>query len=113
MTAPVRALLLFISVLALARPARAGDQGSLVVVLDPGHGGKFPHDGAHGPRGLIEKNVALSVSLKVKTLLEAQGATVVLTREGDDDVPFAQRAQLANEASGDLFLSIHCNSEAA
>ena len=92
------------------RPAAAAGSGSLVVVLDPGHGGKFPHDGAHGPRGLIEKNVALSVSQRLKALLEAQGATVVLTREGDDDVPLAQRAQLANEAGGDLFLSIHCNS---
>ena len=100
-----------IALLTAARPAgAAADPGSLVVVLDPGHGGKFPHDGAHGPRGLIEKDVALSVTLKLKALLEAQGATVVLTREGDDDVPLAQRAQIANQSSGDLFLSIHCNS---
>ncbi len=113
MGAPVRVSLLILSaaLLAALRPAAAAaEQGSLVVVLDPGHGGKFPHDGAHGPRGLVEKNIALSVSLKLKALLEAQGATVVLTREGDDDVPLAQRAQIANESGGDLFLSIHCNS---
>ena len=98
-----------LALVVLARPVAAG-QNALVVVLDPGHGGKFPHDGAHGPKGLVEKNVALSVTLKLKELLEAQGATVVLTREGDDDVPLAQRAQIANENGADLFLSIHCNS---
>jgi N-acetylmuramoyl-L-alanine amidase len=82
----------------------------LVVVLDPGHGGKFPHDGAHGAHGLLEKNVALAVAQKTKTLLEAQGATVVLTREDDADVPLAERARVANENGADLFLSIHCNS---
>jgi N-acetylmuramoyl-L-alanine amidase len=93
-----------------AMPAVAGESSALVVALDPGHGGKFPHDGAHGPRGVVEKNVALAVALKLKALLEAQGATVVLTREDDADVPLPQRAQIANEAGADLFLSIHCNS---
>jgi len=83
---------------------------SLTVVLDPGHGGAFPHDGAHGRGGLVEKDVALSVAKKLKTILERSGALVVLTRDVDLDVPLAQRAQIANEANGDLFLSIHCNS---
>jgi N-acetylmuramoyl-L-alanine amidase len=82
----------------------------LVVVLDAGHGGKFPHDGAHGAHGLLEKNIALTVAQKTKLLLEAQGATVLLTRENDDDVSLADRARVANEAGADLFLSIHCNS---
>jgi N-acetylmuramoyl-L-alanine amidase len=91
--------------------AIAGAQSrSLTVVLDPGHGGAFPHDGAHGRGGLVEKDVALAVARKLKTILERSGASVVLTREADVDVPLGQRAQLANEASGDLFLSIHCNS---
>src|SRR5712692_11879706 len=95
----------------LALPAVAGeDAGSLVVVLDPGHGGRYPHDGAHGRRGLIEKNVVLAVSNKTKELLEAAGATVVLTREGDVDVPLSERVRIANEAGADVFLSIHCNS---
>lgn len=83
---------------------------SLTVVLDPGHGGAFPHDGAHGRGGLVEKDIALSVARKLKTILERSGALVVLTRDADLDVPLAQRAQIANEANGDLFLSIHCNS---
>ena len=95
----------------LALPAVAGaEQGALVVVLDPGHGGKFPHDGAHGRAGLVEKDVSLAVAQKTKELLEAAGATVVLTRENDDDVSLADRARVANEAGADLFLSIHCNS---
>lgn len=104
----MRALVVLVCLAAI--PAVAGESSALVVALDPGHGGKFPHDGAHGPRGLVEKNVALAVALKLKALLEAQGATVVLTREDDADVPLPQRAQIANEAGADLFLSIHCNS---
>ena len=95
--------------LALPAPA-AQPSGALVVVLDAGHGGKFPHDGAHGAHGLLEKNIALTVAQKTKQLLEAQGATVLLTRENDDDVSLADRARIANEAGADLFLSIHCNS---
>lgn len=95
----------------LALPALANaEQGALVVVLDPGHGGRFPHDGAHGRRGLVEKNVSLAVALRTKEALEAAGATVVLTREDDSDVSLAERARIANEAGADLFLSIHCNS---
>lgn len=97
-----------------ALPSRAvtasPEPAALVVVLDPGHGGHFPHDGAHGSRGLVEKNISLSVSLKLKALLEAQGSTVVLTRDDDTDVALAQRAQIANDAGADLFLSVHCNS---
>jgi N-acetylmuramoyl-L-alanine amidase len=93
----------------LALPALAA-QGPLVVVLDAGHGGAFPHDGAHGAHGLLEKAVVLAVAQKTKELLEADGVQVVLTRDTDLDVPLAERARIANEATADLFLSIHCNS---
>jgi N-acetylmuramoyl-L-alanine amidase len=108
----VRALAHVSLVLALIPAAAfAGVQTrSLTVVIDPGHGGAFPHDGAHGHGNLVEKNIALAVSEKLKALLEGAGASVVLTRSADLDVPLAQRAQVANEANGDLFLSIHCNS---
>src|SRR2546428_7332644 len=92
-----------------ALPAAAEQQSPLVVVLDPGHGGRWPHDGAHGRRGLHEKVIALQVAQKTKELLEQQGATVILTRDADEDVPLADRVRLANEAGADLFLSIHCN----
>ena len=102
-----RALVLSMACL-LALPALA-DQGALVVVLDPGHGGRFPHDGAHGGRGLHEKVIALKVAQKTRAALEAQGATVILTRDEDDDIPLADRVRIANEAGADVFLSIHCN----
>ncbi len=95
----------------LAGPSLAGaEQGALVVVLDPGHGGRYPHDGARGPRGLREKSIALSVAIKTKEVLEAAGATVILTRDKDEDISLAERVRIANEAGADLFLSIHCNS---
>jgi N-acetylmuramoyl-L-alanine amidase len=107
----VRNLLVLASACLLALPAPAAQSsGALVVVLDAGHGGRFPHDGAHGAHGLLEKNVVLAVAQKTKELLEAQGATVLLTRESDLDVSLADRARVANEAGADLFLSIHCNS---
>jgi N-acetylmuramoyl-L-alanine amidase len=85
---------------------------TLVVAIDPGHGGPTPHEGAHGRGGLVEKEVALAVSQRLKALLEQAGATVVLTREADAEVPLARRAQIANESDADLFLSVHCNSMA-
>src|SRR2546425_6412826 len=93
----------------IALPAAAEQQPPLVVVLDPGHGGKWPHDGAHGGRGLHEKVIALQVARKTKESLEAQGATVILTRDADEDIPLADRVRIANEAGADVFLSIHCN----
>ena len=93
----------------LALPAIAEQQSALVVVLDPGHGGRWPHDGAHGGRGLHEKAIALQVAQKTKESLEAQGATVILTRDADEDIPLADRVRIANEAGADVFLSIHCN----
>jgi N-acetylmuramoyl-L-alanine amidase len=84
---------------------------SLIVVIDTGHGGDGPkHEGARGPRKLQEKTVALAVAKKLKGLLEAEGATAILTREDDVDVSFSGRAAIANEADADVFLSIHCNS---
>ena len=83
-----------------------------MVVIDPGHGGAFPHDGAHGPRGLVEKMLTLQVARRLKTVLEDAGATVLLTRDEDADVSLADRARVANEAGADLFVSIHCNSMA-
>lgn len=103
-----RALALGIACLA-SLPALADQQGALVVVLDPGHGGAWPHDGAHGGRGLHEKVIALEVAQKTRAFLEAQGATVILTRDEDEDIPLADRVRIANEAGADVFLSIHCN----
>jgi len=107
----VRRILALTCACLLGLPAvAAAAQGPLVVVLDPGHGGKWPHDGAHGGHGLHEKVIALQVAQKTKAALEALGATVILTREADEDIPLAERARIANDSGADVFLSIHCNS---
>ncbi len=77
------------------------------VVIDAGHGGR--DSGAMGRGGLMEKDVALSVALRLKRLLEARGVRVVMTRSGDRFIPLMERSRIANRARADLFLSIHCN----
>ena len=81
------------------------------VVIDAGHGG---HDsGAVGPGGTREKDVSLAIARRVAQVLEAQGLEVTLTRGDDTFVRLEDRAKIANEAHGDLFISIHCNSAAS
>src|SRR5215831_17374625 len=78
------------------------------VVLDPGHGG---HDtGAIGRQGTREKDVALAIALRLRDRLSRAGLEVILTRRDDTFVALEQRARIANDARGDLFISIHCNS---
>ena len=79
-----------------------------VVAIDPGHGGD--ETGRVGVDGVVEKDVNLAVARELKRWLEREGGLrVVLTRDDDTSVPLAQRAEIANEADGDLFLSLHCN----
>ena len=79
------------------------------VVLDPGHGGN--ETGAVGPGGLVEKDVNFAVAQDVKQLLEAQGATVVLTRTADYNTTIKTRAEIAVALHPQVFLSIHHNAE--
>ncbi|MFD1769131.1 N-acetylmuramoyl-L-alanine amidase family protein [Sphingobacterium suaedae] len=79
------------------------------IVLDAGHGG---HDyGARG-RQSNEKDIALSVALKLGKKLEAElpGVNVVFTRKTDVFIPLYERPAVANKNKADLFISIHCNS---
>jgi len=79
----------------------------VVVMLDPGHGGKDP--GAVGIGGLQEKNVILPISLQVAALLEQQGVQTILTRSDDRFISLRGRVQLAEQTNVDLFVSIHAN----
>ncbi|TFH65917.1 MAG: hypothetical protein E4G91_00665, partial [Candidatus Zixiibacteriota bacterium] len=80
-----------------------------VIVIDPGHGGD--REGAEGKNGLKEKDVVLDIALRLETILEnGKHFTPVLTRREDKNVSLEERAQLANVARGDLFISIHANS---
>ena len=79
-----------------------------IVVLDAGHGGKDP--GAQGLGGTNEADVTLGIVLKLGKILEKAGLKVVYTRKSDVFVELYRRAQIANEAKGKLFISVHCNS---
>lgn len=110
--------LIAILVLALSSNAVFGEnvaQGVRVVVIDAGHGGpKFP--GAQY-NGVCEKDINLQVALKLGAMIERNmpGVKVVYTRKVEkqfssvltDDLQ--ARADIANRADGDLFISIHSN----
>lgn len=81
-----------------------------VVVLDPGHGG---HDtGAIGYNNVLEKKVVLQIAKKVGGYLNEQlpDVEVVYTRDDDRFIELEERGRIANQHEGDLFVSIHCNS---
>lgn len=78
------------------------------IVLDPGHGGHDP--GAVGASGLQEKDITLSIGLKLRDKLkEKLGLDVVMTRATDIFIPLEERTAIANKVNGDLFISIHVN----
>jgi len=81
-----------------------------VIVLDAGHGGHDP--GTIGATGTREKDVALGITLKLGKLIETnlKDIKVVYTRKDDRFIELYRRGQIANEADGKLFISIHCNS---
>ncbi|MBD2233965.1 DUF3747 domain-containing protein [Phormidium tenue FACHB-1052] len=82
-------------------------QGSVVVVIDPGHGGRDP--GAVGIGGLQEKQINTAISNRVQQQLAAAGITVLMTRSSDVFVDLDARAQYANRAGASVFVSIHAN----
>ena len=80
----------------------------MVVVIDPGHGGKDP--GAVGKRKTYEKNVVLSISKKLHRLLKADpGITPHLTRRTDKYLRLGARTRIAGRRKGDLFVSVHAD----
>jgi len=91
----------------LVRPHRVLNVGNVqTVVLDPGHGG---YDKGQVSRYGYEKDFALDVARKLRPLLQAKGARVIMTREGDYFVPLEVRAKIANAARNSIFVSIHFN----
>lgn len=78
------------------------------IVIDAGHGG---HDsGCHGTSA-YEKNVTLSIALKLGAMLEKNlpGVKIIYTRKTDEFIELYERAEIANRNKADLFVSIHCN----
>ena len=83
-----------------------------VVVIDAGHGGK--DFGAIGVNNAKEKEINLSIALKLGKLIEKeiQDVKVVYTRKDDTFIELYKRGKMANDNDGKLFISIHCNSTA-
>lgn len=78
------------------------------VVIDPGHGGD--DQGARGPAGTKEKDYTLQIARRLKAAIESRmGLRVLLTRDGDENVPIDRRTALANNNKADLLLSLHAN----
>ncbi|NOU66389.1 N-acetylmuramoyl-L-alanine amidase CwlD [Paenibacillus sp. LMG 31461] len=92
------------------------------IALDAGHGG--PDGGAESKDGIIEKDINLAITLRLRDYLQQAGAIVVLTRETDTDLAESgtkgyskrktqdlhNRADLIQNNNADMFLSIHLNS---
>jgi len=98
----VGTILLFMANLTLAQ---SGDK--FKVALDAGHGA---HDFGAVYHGHIEKNIALAVVLKVGKILEKNsGVDVIYTRKTDVFIDLIERANIANRADANIFVSIHCN----
>ena len=87
------------------------------IIIDPGHGGK---DMGTSFNNIYEKDINLSISLKLKEELERYGANILLTRDDDYDLStpntnrrkksdFDNRIKLINESNPDLIISIHQN----
>lgn len=83
----------------------------LRVVLDPGHSPKLtpPYDGAIGPMGTFEYQVNRVTADKLRDALSSLGATVYMTRYGDEAVQLADRPKFARDYKGDIYISLHNN----
>jgi len=87
---------------------RPGRRRTLIVALDPGHGGEDP--GAIGRGGTREKDVVLQIARRLKARIDRQpGMRAYLTRDGDYFVPLHVRVQKARRVRADLFVSIHAD----
>ena len=88
-----------------------------VIVVDPGHGGKDP---GTTYKDIYEKYLNLSISLYLRDCLSQYGATVILTRDNDNDLSYGEtnhrkktdfdnRIKIINNKYTDMYLSIHLN----
>jgi N-acetylmuramoyl-L-alanine amidase len=82
---------------------------SILIVIDPGHGGKDP--GAIGPNGIKEKDVCLKIAKRLaRRINKNPNMKAVLSREKDEFISLEDRVTLASKLKTDLFISIHADS---
>lgn len=90
-------------------PGKAGRDRPLIVMIDPGHGGEDP--GARGKAGTREKDIVLSISRRLKKLIDKQPLmTAFMTRSDDVFIPLQVRVAKAQRLKADMFISIHADS---
>jgi N-acetylmuramoyl-L-alanine amidase len=88
--------------------AKPHPKRDIIVVVDPGHGGKDP--GAVGSKGEREKDVVLSIAqLLAKRLKREKGFDVKLVRNDDVFVPLRKRVEIARKHNADMFISVHAD----
>ena len=92
-------------------PRRDLRKGKIVVIIDPGHGGK--DSGAIGIGGVQEKNIILPIGKRIAEILERNGIQVIMTRDSDYFVTLPGRVTMAQQANADVFVSVHANSAGA
>ena len=87
---------------------KKGKEKPFTIVIDPGHGGVDP--GALG-RKSKEKDINMNVSKLLASMIDDKypEVKVIFTRTTDVKIPLVQRADIANKANADLFISIHSN----
>ena len=109
-------LIVFLSIIVLYTPVPVPVPSSVSgkkICIDPGHGGTAATDSFRvGLLGEREEWINLRVALLLKTMLEAKGAQVIMTRGADEKVELKKRAALAISNKADLFVSIHHNATA-
>jgi len=80
----------------------------MTVVIDPAHGGA--DSGARGPSGVNEKDLVLTLGRALRAQLAQQGHRVVMTRDGDSDPTYDERASIANAIRDAIFITLHVSS---
>ena len=103
-------ILITAALLIAAMPVQAVDKdGNFILVIDAGHGGKDP--GAVNGKSQ-EKTINLNIALKMGKLIEenCKNVKVIYTRKTDVFVELYKRADIANKAGADMFISVHTNS---
>ena len=76
------------------------------IFLDPGHGGSNIGSSGHG---LLEKEINLSLALRLRRKLEAYDCEIIMSRTSDTAVSLAERPRMANRNNVDFFFSLHSN----
>lgn len=93
-----------------SRPSRPLPRKRVRIMIDPGHGGR--DSGAVGIGRLLEKDIVLSVSKTVASVLSQNGVEVLLTRDSDYFVTLPGRVKMSRQINTNLFVSIHANAVA-